>query len=196
MSPSLTPRRPARRRTGVVLISLAVVLGLGGPADAARPDGEAARDRAEAAPRGPVVLRVIDGDTIEVRGDGAIIPAGARAKVRLLEIDAPEKGDCFSREATRRTATLLPVGTRLRVERDEALKDRYQRYLLYVWNERGVLVNESLVRTGHAEAVLYPPNDKYWPTISRAQTAAVQAGAGLWKACAGAPAAPPAAPGT
>ncbi|WP_254643560.1 hypothetical protein [Streptomyces sp. BV286] len=34
-----------------------------------------------------VVLRVIDGDTIEVRGDGRIVPKDTVARVRLLEID-------------------------------------------------------------------------------------------------------------
>lgn len=64
-----------------------------------------------------------------------------------------------------------------------ALTDRYDRYLLYVWNEQGTFVNESLVRSGHVKAVLYPPNDKYWPRISDAEDAAQQAGSGLWAAC-------------
>ncbi|MEU0666510.1 thermonuclease family protein [Streptomyces lavendulocolor] len=146
------------------------------------------------APRGPVVERVIDGDTIEVRGDGRIIPVGTEARVRLLQIDAPEQGDCFSDEATARTEQLLPPGSRVRAEVDEDLKDRYGRYLLYVWNEQGVFVNESLVRDGYAKAVLYEPNDKYWPEISRAQSTARQADEGLWSACAATPAAPPPSP--
>jgi endonuclease YncB( thermonuclease family) len=52
-------------------------------------------------------------------------------------------------------------------------------YLLYVWNEQGTFVNESLVSSGHAEAVLFPPNDKYWPVISQAEDAARQTVAGL-----------------
>ncbi|MFI8367159.1 thermonuclease family protein [Streptomyces sp. NPDC085466] len=131
---------------------------------------------------------MIDGDTIEVRGDGAVIPAGTTARVRLLEIDAPEKGACFSREATARTQTLLRPGSTARVERDDELKDRYSRYLLYVWNEDGVFVNDSLVRSGHARSVLYQPNDKYWPRISQAQTEARNADAGLWSACDSTPA--------
>ncbi|MFE6227766.1 thermonuclease family protein [Streptomyces sp. NPDC057854] len=103
---------------------------------------------------------MIDGDTIEVRGEGEIITAGATAKVRLLEIDAQEKGTCFSREATARTQALLPPGSTVRVERGDELEDRYGRYLLYVWNEDGVFVNEALVRGDHAKSVLYQPNDK------------------------------------
>ncbi|MDO0909349.1 thermonuclease family protein [Streptomyces sp. DT2A-34] len=130
-----------------------------------------------------VVLRVIDGDTIEVRGSGQVVPEGSVARVRLLEIDAPERGACFADDATARTAALLPPGSSARAERDTELTDRYDRYLLYVWNEQGVFVNESLVRSGHAKAVLYPPNDKYWTRISGAEDTARQAGAGLWSTC-------------
>ncbi|MGW0778792.1 thermonuclease family protein [Streptomyces sp. NPDC002835] len=135
------------------------------------------------APPGVVVLRIIDGDTLEVRGDGRVLPKDTVARVRLLEIDTPERGACFADDATARTTTLLPPGSRIRAERDVELTDPYDRYLLYVWNEQGTFVNESLVRSGHAEAVLYPPNDKYWPRISDAEEAAQQAGAGLWTAC-------------
>ncbi|WP_010047163.1 MULTISPECIES: thermonuclease family protein [Streptomyces] len=143
-----------------------------------------------------VVLRIIDGDTLEVRGDGRILPKDAVARVRLLEIDTPERGACFADDATARTTTLLPPGSRIRAERDVELTDRYDRYLLYVWNEQGTFVNESLVRSGHAEAVLYPPNDKYWTKISDAEDAAQQAGAGLWTACPEQPETPIAPPGS
>ncbi|MFE2294633.1 thermonuclease family protein [Streptomyces sp. NPDC059452] len=135
------------------------------------------------APPGVVVLRIIDGDTLEVRGDGKVLPKGTVSRVRLLEIDAPERGACFADDATDRTAELLPPGSRIRAERDAELTDRYDRYLLYVWNEKGTFVNESLVRSGHAEAVLHPPNDKHWNRISDAEDAARQTGAGLWSAC-------------
>jgi endonuclease YncB( thermonuclease family) len=135
------------------------------------------------APTGAVVLRVVDGDTLEVRGDGGVLPRDTVARVRLLEIDTPERGACFADEATARTTTLLPPGSRIRAERDVELTDRHDRYLLYVWNAQGTFVNQSLVRSGHAEAVLYPPNDKYWSRISDAEDAARQAGAGLWTAC-------------
>ncbi|MFF3316401.1 thermonuclease family protein [Streptomyces sp. NPDC003035] len=138
---------------------------------------------AQAAPPGPIVLRVIDGDTLEVRGTGRVVPAGDVARVRLLEIDTPERGACYSRQATARTAELLPPGSTLRTEIDVELKDRYGRYLLYVWNEQGVFVNESLVRSGHAKSVLFEPNDKHWKTMSEAEADARKAGAGLWSAC-------------
>ncbi|MFF5973432.1 thermonuclease family protein [Streptomyces sp. NPDC012769] len=166
--------RSSCRKPGALTASATVLLSLGLLAPAAP---------AQAAPPGPVVIRVVDGDTLEVRGTGRVVPAGQIAKVRLLEIDTPERGACYSRQATARTAELLPRGSVLRTETDVQLKDRYGRYLLYVWNERGVFVNESLVRSGHAKSVLYEPNDKHWKTMTEAQSAARQAKAGLWGAC-------------
>ncbi|MET9516537.1 thermonuclease family protein [Streptomyces sp. NPDC002994] len=134
--------------------------------------------------RSTVVERIVDGDTIEVSGDGQILPRDSSLRVRLLAIDAPEEGTCYSDEATARLEQLLPVGSTVRIERDKDLKDRYDRYLLYVWNEQGEFVNESLARTGHAEAVLFEPNDKHWPTISQAGDAAELNDSGLWSTCA------------
>lgn len=112
-----------------------------------------------------------------------MLPAGEVARVRLLAIDAPENGDCFAPQATSRLAELLPPGSVLRYERDVDLQDPYDRYLLYLWNEQDVFVNVSLVESGHAKAVLYPPNDARWPEISRSGEAAEKAGTGLWSAC-------------
>ncbi|MBT2528046.1 thermonuclease family protein [Streptomyces sp. ISL-99] len=142
-------------------------------------------------PSAVVVERIVDGDTIEVSGDGRILPRDTSVTVRLLAIDAPETRDCYSSEATARIQQLLPLGSEVRVERDKDLKDRYDRYLLYVWNEQGEFVNESLVRTGHAKAVLFEPNDKRWPTISQAGETAELNESGLWSACGTETEAPP-----
>ncbi|MFF8280829.1 thermonuclease family protein [Streptomyces lateritius] len=172
------PTRPSTQRSSSswtpVPASVTALLSLGVLAPAAP---------AQAAPPGPVVIRVVDGDTVEVRGTGRIVPAGVVARVRLLEIDTPERGACYSREATARTTELLPPGSTLRTEADVELKDRYGRFLLYVWNERGDFVNESLVRGGHARSVLFEPNDKHWKTMTEAEAAARQTGAGLWSSC-------------
>lgn len=166
------------------------------PNEPAPQGGGAEREESETAPpsetppaaaspsvTGHVIERIVDGDTIEVRGDGGILPKGQTATVRLLEIDAPEVGTCYSDESSARIAELLPVGSSVRVERDKDLKDQYDRYLLYVWNDHEEFVNHSLVSTGHAEAVLYQPNDKYWQKISQAGSDAKDTGEGLWSAC-------------
>ncbi|MEV0603093.1 thermonuclease family protein [Streptomyces sp. NPDC050315] len=160
-------------------------------AEAPEPAAEGAEDSADAPGSAEErrntgnasVARIIDGDTLEVFGGGGILPADAGATVRLLEIDAPEVGTCHADEATDRLSDLLPLGSDIRIERDEDLKDPYGRYLLYVWNDGGEFVNEAMVSGGDAKATLYPPNDKHWPTISGAADEAEQVEAGLWAGC-------------
>jgi micrococcal nuclease len=107
---------------------------------------------------GPVV-RVIDGDTIVVQLDGT------REHVRYIGIDTPEMDD--ERPEIRRRAVAakeanarLVGGRRVRLELDVERRDRYGRLLAYVW-VGDTLVNEALVRAGHAAPYTVPPNVKY-----------------------------------
>ncbi|MFE6925423.1 hypothetical protein ACFVAV_30725 [Nocardia sp. NPDC057663] len=54
-----------------------------------------------------------------------------------------------------------------------------------MWDPRGEFVNLSLVQSGHAEAVLYQPNDKHWSMISAAEPTARATNAGGWGTCPG-----------
>jgi len=107
---------------------------------------------------GPVV-RIIDGDTIVVRLDGT------REHIRYIGIDTPEMDD--DRPEIRRRAVAakeanarLVGGRRVRLELDVERRDRYGRLLAYVW-VGDTLVNEVLVRAGHAAPYTVPPNVKY-----------------------------------
>jgi micrococcal nuclease len=107
---------------------------------------------------GPVV-RVLDGDTIEVE------LAGERERVRYIGIDTPEMGDerpairALAFEARRANARLVD-GRRVRLELDVDKRDRYGRLLAYVW-VGDTMVNEALVRSGHAAPYTFPPNVRY-----------------------------------
>lgn len=155
--------------------------------------------RPEGAPSGipadvqqATVARIVDGDTLELAAvaPGPALSSTEQVDVRLLEIDTPETKDpdapvqCYGRQATNRLAELAPPGSTVWVQRDEELKDRYGRYLLYMWNDDGVFVNLTLVEEGYAKAALYEPNDLHWDTISTAGHDARAATTGLWGACA------------
>ncbi|NUO98476.1 MAG: nuclease [Nonomuraea sp.] len=126
---------------------------------------------AAAVPEGAVparVVKIVDGDTIDVmRGSRKI-------RVQLLEVDTPERGQCWHRTATARTTALLPPGTTAHLLADKAPKDRYGRWLYYVWSAKGVHVNRNLVRYGYGKAALFKPNDKYI-TLFRAEQARAKA---------------------
>jgi endonuclease YncB( thermonuclease family) len=88
------------------------------------------------------VAWVADGDTIGLRDT---------RRVRLVQIDAPEVGECFASDATRVLRALLPAGTRVGLGRDPRLDDRdaYGRLLRYVTNG-SLEVNAALVARGAA----------------------------------------------
>jgi micrococcal nuclease len=129
-----------------------------------------------------LVTRVVDGDTIEVRLDGAIVD------VRLIGIDTPETVApgtpvaCFGPEASAFTTERL-AGREVHLEVDVETFDRYGRLLAYVWIG-DELFNESLVDEGYAVVTTYPPNVAYVDRFVAAQRRAREAGRGFWSACA------------
>jgi micrococcal nuclease len=132
------------------------------------------------------VVRVVDGDTIEVRLAGS--PTTER--VRLIGIDTPESVDprtpveCYGPESTERARALLPEGTVVRLERDVEGRDRYDRLLAYVHRaEDDLFVNLALVAEGFAEPLPYPPNTAHAADLAAAANTARAGGLGLWGAC-------------
>ncbi|MFI7463663.1 thermonuclease family protein [Nonomuraea sp. NPDC049646] len=121
---------------------LPLTLALSTPADAA------------AVPAGTVaarVVKIVDGDTIDV------VRGTTKLRVQLLGVDAPERGRCWSRAATARTAALLPPGTTAHL----LTAKTPGRPPSHVWNAKGVHVNRNLIRYGYGKAVPSKPNDGY-----------------------------------
>jgi micrococcal nuclease len=132
-----------------------------------------------------VVVRLVDGDTVVLRGRGTGTLRG-QDRVRLLLIDTPEvhtRQECFGPEAQQRAAELLPRGGTVTVEPDERLRDRYDRALLHVWTPDGVNVGEALVREGYATVLVVQPNERHLDAFRAAEREARRAGRGLWSAC-------------
>ncbi|MGV8885446.1 MAG: thermonuclease family protein [Microbacteriaceae bacterium] len=123
---------------------------------------------------------VHDGDTL------FIVQNGARLKVRLLGVDTPEVGnnpECYGNEATAFTRSLLPEGSTIFTVADVEPLDKYGRSLLFVYTSEGVLVNQSLVVDGYAEAVFIGGNRMLEREFEAAEDAAQSGGAGIWGAC-------------
>lgn len=136
-----------------------------------------------------LVARNVDGDTIwvEVVEPGGPLPPAAVHKIRILEIDAPEstrQQDCYGERASEFAKRELPVGSTVYLLADKQDKDRFGRYLRYVWNENGEFYNEKVIKAGLARAVLYPPNDLYMDRLRAAEAGARRSAVGLWQACA------------
>ena len=123
---------------------------------------------------------VYDGDTLT-------LTSGYR--VRLLQIDTPElgSGECYSRAAKAALVSLVPAGSRIRLEPDPLLDkvDRYGRLLRYI--HRGSLnVNVELVRRGAAAPYFYDGDrGRYAAELLADARRAKAARRGLWGACPG-----------
>lgn len=125
------------------------------------------------------VIRVIDGDTLQVEMNGQNI------RVRYIGVDAPESTrivECFGREATKFHRTLVN-GQQLRLERDVSETDRFGRLLRYAYLPDGRMVNEILIREGYATARSFPPDVKYQDRLRAAEKEARNARRGLWSKC-------------
>ncbi|MED3723858.1 thermonuclease family protein [Geobacillus stearothermophilus] len=126
------------------------------------------------------VIRVVDGDTVEVRFSN-----GATAKVRLIGVNTPETVhpnkpvEKYGKEASNYTKKRLTNKT-VTLEFDVQIKDKYGRLLAYVWIGKE-LYNETLVKEGYANVMTIPPNVKYQKRFVTAERAARQAKKGLWK---------------
>lgn len=131
-------------------------------------------------------MRVVDGDTVQLRGRGVGPLPADRTRVRVLLIDSPEvhtEQECLGEEAFDRAEELLPEGSTVRVLADRDPEDRFGRALLHVWNSDGVNVGEALVREGLAEVLFLRPNDRFLEQFEAAEREAQAAGRGLWSAC-------------
>lgn len=99
------------------------------------------------------ILRVIDGDTVDVLVDlGFHIQSTQR--LRLLYVDTPERNESGWLEATTFTRSLLPTGQSVVIKTEKA--DSFGRYLAEVFpvdEQDGIAagsVNTALLASGHA----------------------------------------------
>ena len=125
------------------------------------------------------VLRVIDGDTIEVSW------RDTKEKVRLIGIDTPEsvhpdqnKNVPYGKIASEFTKSMLE-GQTVGLEFDVQERDRYGRLLAYVYIG-DIMFNKLLLDEGHASVSTFPPNVRYVSEFTDAQTAARNSGKGQW----------------
>ncbi|KKR88585.1 MAG: Thermonuclease [Candidatus Gottesmanbacteria bacterium GW2011_GWA2_41_12] len=124
------------------------------------------------------VIRVIDGDTIELEN---------KERVRYIGINTPETVDprrpvqCFGLEAKQKNKELVE-GKAVRLETDVSNKDKYGRLLRYVYVGDN-FINLLLVQEGYAQTSTFPPNVKYQLLFLEAEKEARAKKLGLWNKC-------------
>lgn len=133
-----------------------------------------------------LVLKVIDGDTIEVQLGEEI------SSVRYIGIDTPETVDprkaveCFGKEAANENKKLVG-GKQIILVKDISEMDKFGRLLRYVYvklsDENNLFVNDYLIRAGFAKAVTFPPDVKFTDQFLQAEKQAREAKRGFWGKC-------------
>ena len=118
-------------------------------------------DRCDGAAVHDKVVRVLDGDTVEI---------SSGPKVRFLLVDTPEIShsqsevpECYGDEARNFTSAHL-LGQWIDLTYDEVCTDRYGRLLAYVTHTtyESVVFNELLLSEGYATVLYIPPNGADW----------------------------------
>lgn len=121
------------------------------------------------------VIRVLDGDTIEIKTLPAkIVVYEVPIRVRLINIDAPEKKQPFGRWSTSQLKTLV-AGKQVTVSYSH--KDRYGRIIGHVFTTNGTDASRFMVQSGAAWVYARYNTDKSLPALQRE---AQEQKRGLW----------------
>jgi micrococcal nuclease len=143
----------------------------------------AGNDNAEE-PQPTVVVKRVDGDTIEISP-----PVDGKGTVTLVGIDAPEgkKPGCGPQPLAQEAAdhASLWEGRKVRLEFDRERTDEYGHLLAYVHDPAtGKMMNVDMVQSGYAQVYVVPPNTKHEDELHKAQDQAKSAssgfGTGIW----------------
>lgn len=118
------------------------------------------------------VIRVIDGDTVDVR----IAGQAGDVRVRYVGVNTPERDEPCYQEATNANRMLVQDQT-VTLVRDQSDTDRFGRLLRYIY-VGDTFVNAQLVEQGFAEAVLYEPDDAHFSQFRELENTARAANRG------------------
>lgn len=130
------------------------------------------------------VVRVIDGDTVEIEYEG--LTETKTESIRLIGVDTPETvhptlgEQPYGKEASDYTKSQLVVGSEVYVEMDVEERDQYGRLLGYVYLENGTFFNARLISEGYAQLSTFPPNVRWVDLYTNLQAEARVADRGLW----------------
>jgi len=129
------------------------------------------------------LIKVVDGDTI------AVSINGKNEVVRVIGIDTPEVVDprktveCFGKEASEMARSTLSNDKIVLLESDptQGDRDKYQRYLRYVWIDGGeVDFGKLMIEAGYASEYTYNLPYKYQKIYQQAEKEAQEIKKGLW----------------
>lgn len=122
------------------------------------------------------IKRIVDGDTLHLE-DGR--------KVRFVGLNTPEldhkngRHDPYAEEATDFLRSLLDQF--VYIQTSKSGRDRYGRYLYYLFDENGVSLTSQLLAEGLGYRIAVPPDLEYQSCFQQAEELARQSEKRLWK---------------
>lgn len=116
-----------------------------------------------------LVIGIIDGDTVKVLKSDK-----SQVKIRLENIDAPEKGQAYSNQSKQFLSKLI---YKKNVYISVSAIDPYGRYIATIYLD-DINVNKEMVKAGYAWAYRYFLNDNEYITL---ENQAKSSKLGLWK---------------
>jgi micrococcal nuclease len=126
--------------------------------------------------RASTVVNVVDGDTVDVQ-----LEDGSSQRVRLIGIDAPERGQCFGAEASAHAWELLDGQiVALEIDPTQGDVDQYGRALAYVWLPDGRNFGEVMIADGFAREYTYDQPYVHSEAFKAAQAVATGGQLGMW----------------
>ncbi|MBU1046859.1 thermonuclease family protein [Patescibacteria group bacterium] len=129
------------------------------------------------------ITSIIDGDTLKIK-TGTL----KTRKVRLIGINAPEKGECYFDES-KQALKEITQDKNINIEKDISGLDKYNRLLRYIIvinsdpEQDNIPVNYYMIRNGFAFYQSSPPDNRYRDLFITAQRQAQTDNLGLWKDC-------------
>jgi len=141
--------------------------------------GETREPRTDFEQRCPVVA-IVDGDTVDVewRWRGPL-----DERIRLLNIDTPERGEPGYEKAARALKEMLQ-GKRVRLEFEKPgapQRGKYGRLLVYVFTGDGTNINVELVRQGWSRYETDSGEGRYADEFRAAEAEARARRVGIWR---------------
>lgn len=131
------------------------------------------------------VTHVIDGDTFKVS------EKGYEYTLRMLGIDTPElsnkygEKDCYATTSKHALERLIrKKNVSIRFSKTKENKDRYGRYLAYVYlKDSELFINQYMIAEGLARTMIIGTRHEMADQFQATQEQAKQARMGMWKAC-------------
>lgn len=123
-----------------------------------------------------VVIRIIDGETVELQFSKQQFEV-----VKLVHVDAPSEGERLYEQATQRLRELMIKDSVVEIEQAELARNKDGQLLAYVWKD-GTSVNLQLVQEGLARiAPVQHPNTKYLEVFYEGQSLAQSQQLNIWQ---------------